>query len=312
MSLRLIVIAGPTACGKTRLGVRLAHRLGSEILSADSRQVYQGLDIGTGKDLEEYREVDPPVSVHLIDLVPPERVFSLYDYQQACYRILRRKNREARYSEGNVPLVMVGGTGLYIEAVLRQYRLANVPEDPELRRRLMQEDHAELCRRLEREDPGLFARTDIKSKKRVVRALEIAAFAAEAPVRYTEPLGIELDYQIYCLDPDRGDLYRAIGARLERRLGQGMVEEVRRLVDSGLPRSRLDQLGMEYRQIAAYLEGDKDYETMVADLAQEIRHLAKRQLTWFRGMTRRGLPVTWIEPGEAEAFLDRMAPPALR
>ncbi|MDQ7007297.1 MAG: tRNA (adenosine(37)-N6)-dimethylallyltransferase MiaA [Acidobacteriota bacterium] len=303
MKVKLVVIAGPTACGKTRLGVDLAHRLGSEIVSADSRQVYRGLDIGTGKDLDEYSRVDPPVPCHLIDLVDPGESFSLYHYQQACYRLLARKAVEEPFASGT-PLVMVGGTGLYIEAVLRAYRLPNVPEDPALREALEAEPLEELVRRLEAADRELFARTEIANKRRVIRALEIAAHGREHEVVYSRGPAVEVDYRVFAVHPDRAELYRWIGERVRRRLDEGMIEEVEGLVAAGLDRRRLEWFGMEYRQIAAYLWGDKSREQMVEDLEQAIRNLAKRQLTWLRGMGRRGIAVRWIAPGDLETVLE--------
>ena len=192
MSIRLLVIVGPNAAGKTRLGIRVAHALGSEIVSADSRQVYRGLNIGAGKDLEEYRQVSPAVPHHLIDVAAPSTIYSLFHYQRDCYRLLERKAGERPYSDG-VPLVLVGGTGLYVEAVLRGYRIANVPEDEELRERLMQREHEELTEELRRLDPALAEQTDCSSKKRVVRALEIADHARRHAVRYSEPPPVTIE-----------------------------------------------------------------------------------------------------------------------
>jgi tRNA dimethylallyltransferase len=301
MSLRLLVIVGPTACGKTRLGVEVAHRLGSEILSADSRQVYIGLDIGTGKDLEEYRRVSPPVPVHLVDLVPPQVVYTLFDFQRDCYDLLRQKAEEEPFASGSVPLVMVGGSGLYVEAVLRQYRIPDVPEDPELRRRLMAEPHDELVQRLLEESPELAGGTDLASHKRVVRALEVAEHARLAPVAYSEPLGVELECAVFGLRCPRAELKRRIGRRLRERLDQGMVAEVEQALRSGVSAERLHLLGLEYREIVDHLAGPKDRQQMVRDLEAAIGRFAKRQMTYFRGMERRSIPITWLDapdPGQ--------------
>ena len=170
MTLRLIVITGPTATGKTRLGVRVAHRLGSEIVSADSRQVYRGLDLGTGKDIGEYSAVSPPVPYHLIDIADPDTVYTLFDYHRDCYNLLR--SLHSAHGSRPRPLLMVGGTGLYIEAVLRDYRIPDVPEDPDLRHSLLGQRREDLIERLHRMDPEVAARTDTSSTKRVIRALE--------------------------------------------------------------------------------------------------------------------------------------------
>jgi len=289
---KLIVIAGPTACGKTRLGVGLAHQLGSEILSADSRQVYRGMDIGTGKDLAEYAAFTPPVPYHMIDIADPEQVFTLFHYQQACYEILRQRDPT------DPPLVMVGGTGLYIEAVLKDYRIANVPENIVLRERLMAQEKQQLCERLSGEDPDLYGRTDTTSIKRIVRALEIVEYSREHEVQTSKPLGFDLDATVFCIQIERSKLYQLISRRVDARLEEGMVDEVQRLIDRGLSRQRLEMLGMEYREIAAFVHGDKSYDQMVKDLKQAIRHLAKRQQTWFRGMERRGVPVRFVPASE--------------
>jgi tRNA dimethylallyltransferase len=303
MALRLLVIAGPNASGKTRLGVRVAHRLGSEIVSADSRQTYRGLDIGSGKDLGEYREVTPPVPVHLIDVADPREVYSVFHYQRDCYRLLEEKAREPRFA-GGLPLLMVGGTGLFIEAVLRGHRIADVPENAELRRRLMGRPHDELVDELRRADESLLQRTDRGSKKRVVRALEIAEFARGRPVRYSPPPPVEIEHAVFVIEIPPDTHRRRIGARLEARLEQGLIAEVEGLLAAGVPESRMAQLGLEYREVTAYLTGGKSRQQMVDDLRRGIRQLAKRQRTWFRGLPRRGIEVTRIGPEEAETLLD--------
>ena len=303
MTLRLVVIVGPTATGKTRLAVEVAHRLGSEIVSADSRQVYVGLDIGTGKDLEEYSRVSPPVPYHLIDICAPRRVYSLFEYQQDCYRLLREKASASRFRSGERPILMVGGTGLYVEAVLRGYRIADVPEDPHLRQRLLREPHAELVARLLETAPELYCETDLRSTKRVVRALEIAEHAKLSPVRSSEPPGVEIDATVFGVRIDREELRGRIAERVDHRLEHGMVDEVRRLIAAGLSHGRLEMLGLEYRVIGSYLRGDLSYDAMRETLKAKIRQFAKRQMTYFRGMERRGVPIRWIPPGDADTLL---------
>jgi tRNA dimethylallyltransferase len=308
VSIRLLVVVGPNASGKTRLGVNVAHGLGSEIISADSRQIYRGLDIGSGKDLGEYRRVTPPVACHLIDVADPRTAYSVFRYQRDCYRLLEQKEREPSFG-GGVPLLMVGGTGLYVEAVLRGYRIANVPEDPELRRRLMQRDREELVRELRRVDPELLERADCSSKKRVVRALEIASYARRHPVRFSEPPPVRINYAVFGIDVPREELHRRIDTRLEARLKEGLIAEVEGLLDSGVTPARMAQLGLEYREVTAYLTGTKTEQEMVDDLRSGIRHLAKRQRTWFRGLPRRGIDVAWIGPEDDDVLLrHRWAP----
>jgi len=292
---RLLVVVGPTACGKTRLGVDVAHRIGSEIVSADSRQVYRGLDIGTGKDLLEYRRLAPAVACHLIDVADPASAYSVFRYQADCYRLLAKKAAQPPFDSG-VPLLMVGGTGLYVEAVLRGYRIANVPEDVALRRSLMLRDHEELVRELRRDDPELFRRTDCDSKKRVVRALEIVSHARREPVRYSEPSPVSIEYAVYGVDLPREELSRRIDARLEARLEQGLIAEVEGLLDAGITLQRMAQLGLEYREVTAHLTGEKTERQMLEDLRRGIRRFAKRQMTWFRGLPRRGIEVRWVRP----------------
>lgn len=303
MPIRLLVVVGPTASGKTRLGVDVAHRLGSEIVSADSRQVYRGLDIGSGKDLDEYRRVTPAVPCQLIDVAEPSAVYSVFRYQQDCYRLLATKAAQAPFDRG-VPLVMVGGSGLYVEAVLRGYRIANVPEDAALRRRLMRRGHEELVHELRRADPELARRTDCESKKRVVRALEIADHAQRRPVRYSEPPSVPIEYAVYGVDVPRDELNRRIDVRLDARLEQGMIGEVRELLDAGISRQRMAQLGLEYREVTAHLSGEKTERQMVDDLRRGIRQFAKRQRTWFRGLPRRGIDVSWVSVGDGERLAD--------
>lgn len=307
MTLKLLVIVGPTAVGKTRLGVEVAHTLGSEILSADSRQVYRGLDLGTGKDLDEYSAVDPPVPYHLIDIADPREVYTLFRYQQDCYEVLRRLAEKPAFGSGTVPLLMVGGSGLYVEAVIKAYHIADVPEDPELRQHLDRLSTDVLVGRLKKADAELAGRTDLRSRRRVIRALEIAAAAERGPVKTTEDPGVEVDSRVYALDMDREVIRKRVRSRLENRFGNGMVDEVRGLMAAGLSLERLEHLGLEYREIAAYLSGRKDRRQMVDDLAVAIGRFAKRQGTWFRGMERRGVPVTWIAPGNAERILEDVA-----
>lgn len=303
MILRVVVIVGPTASGKTGLGVEVAHRLGSEIVSVDSRQVYRGLDIGTGKDLAEYAAVDPPVPYHLLDVADPAEVYTLFRYQQDCYRVLGELATHQKFANGGVPVLMVGGSGLYAEAVIRDYRLADVEKDLELRDRLSGLDHAELVAMLETEAPALARQTDTSSIRRVIRALEIAKHASRAPIRYGSPPSVPLRFTVFGVRVDRKELRRRIRLRLHGRLEDGMVEEVQGLLDRGLSPTRLGELGLEYREITAFLLGKKTQEEMVSDLEHAIGRFAKRQETWFRGMERRGTPIRWIAPDDSAAIL---------
>jgi len=296
MPVRLLVLVGPTAGGKTRLGVDVAHRLGTEIISADSRQVYRGLDIGSGKDLAEYSAVTPPVPYHLIDVADPREVYSVFHYQQDCYRLLEQR-------DDGPPLLMVGGAGLFVEAVLRGYRIPSVAEDVELRRHLMELRQVELVERLRDLDPDLLRRTDCSSKERVVRALEIAGHARDRELRYSPPPPVRIDHAVFALDVPPEQLRERIDKRLDQRLDTGMIEEVQALLDAGIPPERMAQLGLEYREVTAYLTGAKTRQEMTDDLRRGIRALAKRQRTWFRGLPRRGIEVTWIAPDDRDSLL---------
>ncbi len=301
--MKLLVIVGPTASGKTRLGVEVAHAIGSEIISADSRQVYRGLDIGTGKDLEEYSAVDPPIPHHLIDIADPEDIYTLFRYQRDCHEVLRTLALLPRYADGTTPVLMVGGSGLYIESVIREFRLADVAEDPRLRDELRTLSREELENRLLTASPEIHARTDCSSSRRLIRGLEIAAAERRGPVTFTRPLDFKLDVRILAITIDRQKLRARIAERLQRRLDAGMVEEVRGLLSRGITQERLRSLGLEYREVGAYLARRKTFKSMVSSLQTAIGHFAKRQETWFRGMPRRGLRLQTIESGDIEAAL---------
>jgi tRNA dimethylallyltransferase len=199
---------------------------------------------------------------------------------------------------------MVGGSGLYVESIVCDYRIADVAENREFRDRLVNIPLEQLVARLEQEDPELAERTDTSNGRRVVRALEIAEHARSAPVQFSERPGIDLSFSVFCIDVERSQLRRRIGDRLRSRIASGMVEEVRGLLDRGLSHERLEALGLEYREIAAYLRGVKSLDDMLNDLGRAIGRFAKRQQTWFRGMERRGVPIHWIKPNDMEKILD--------
>jgi tRNA dimethylallyltransferase len=303
VSVRILVVIGPTASGKTRLGVNVAHRLASEVISADSRQTYRGLDIGSGKDLDEYSQVEPPVPYHMIDVAHPSEIYSLFRYQQDCYQLLGAKSCEQPFARG-VPLVMVGGSGLYIEAVLKAYRIADVPEDVRLRQSLMQRSYDDLLEDLDRLDSEHALRTDRSSKKRVVRAIEIARHALNHVMKYSDPPPVSIDYRVFGIDAPRDELHRRIDKRLDERLRQGLIAEVRGLLGRGIGMERMNQLGLEYREVTAYLTGAKNEQQMIDDLRRGIRQFAKRQSTWFRGLPNRGIDVTWVGPDDHDILID--------
>ena len=277
----LLVILGATASGKTRLGVELARRLSGEIISADSRQIYRGMDIGTGKDLAEYGEVP----FHLIDIVAPGSEFNLFQFQ----RLFLDAFADIR-ARGRLP-VLVGGTGLYLEAVLKGYRLVEVPEDPVLRNTLANQPLEALVERLRQSQDRLHNTTDLLDRDRLIRAIEIADCRSShhvPPMPDLEPcvLGIRWPREV---------LRQRITTRLKERLDQGMIEEVARLQAAGVPWERLEFYGLEYRFIARHLQGDLSRNDMFQKLNSAIHDFAKRQETWFRRMERTGTAIHWLD-----------------
>lgn len=280
----LIVITGPTASGKTRRAVELARVIDAEIISADSRQIYKNMDLGTGKDIEEYGEIP----VHLIDICPAGYKYNLYeflrDFNQAKSEIESRGKR----------VILCGGTGLYVESALKGLRLPEVPENPELRRSLEGKSLDELTTIL----AGMKALhnvTDVDTAKRAIRAIEIQTYYAEHPdaARQAEPHPLT-DAVVIGVEIDRESRRRRITERLHARLDAGMVDEVRRLLDSGIPADDLIYYGLEYKFLTLYLTDKMTYDEMVAGLEIAIHQFAKRQMTWFRGMENRGFPINWL------------------
>jgi len=280
-----LVIAGPTASGKTALGVQLAGLLNGEILSADSRQVYRGLDIGSGKDLSEYVFEGKPLPYHLIDIAEVTQEFSVFHYKKAFYPVYDGVCRR-----GRLP-VIVGGTGLYLEAILRNYHLPAVPENPALRKTLAPLDDEALIRRLRSLKPDMHDEMDLSSRERMIRAIEIAEGVQNAPEPPRSPLQAVLMVVLH--DPDT--LRERIARRLRFRLDNGLIEEVDGLHHRGISWERLDALGLEYRFCAQHLQGHiPNKNDLFQKLNSAIAQFAKRQRTWFRGMERRGLKVHWL------------------
>lgn len=301
---RLIAIVGPTASGKTAMAVDVARRLRSEIVSVDSRQVYRGLDLGTGKDKELYVQGGDTVAAHLLDVVEPSEVYSLFHYQQAVYESVGQwRNRFGPWH----PLIFCGGTGLYLEAVLRHYAMANVPEDPDFREAQMQRDKEVLWAELQALDPEWAARTDASSKKRLVRSLEVARQRRLGPVPLSEAPAWSFAPLIFVVQIPREALKRRIAERLQSRLDRGLIAEVQGLMAQGLDLSRLQQLGLEYREIGEYLAGYRNLADMQNRLQEAIAEMAKRQATWFRGLERRGLAAHFLPEGaDAQYVMDRV------
>lgn len=286
MNYDLITILGPTASGKTPLAAALAHRLDTEIISADSRQVYRRMDLGTGKDLADYVVGGHPVPYHLIDIVEPGYKYNVFEYQRdflKAYEDIRQR--------GMIP-VLCGGTGMYLEAVLKGYRLLPVPENPELRRELAGKSLEELTSILS-SYKKLHNSTDVDTVKRAVRAIEIEEYYKEQDVQ-TRAFP-EIKSLIIGVEISREQRREKITRRLKQRLEEGMVDEVKGLLDSGISPDSLIYYGLEYKYLTLYAIGQLTYEEMFSQLETAIHQFAKRQMTWFRGMERRGLSVHWID-----------------
>jgi tRNA dimethylallyltransferase len=293
---KMITILGPTASGKTTVAARLAAEIGGEIVSADSRQVYRRMDIGTGKDLDDYEVKNENgevtnVPYHLIDIREPGTKYNLFEYQQDFYDVYQDIRRR-----GAVP-ILCGGTGLYIEAVLKGYKLSPVPQNQELRDSLEGKTLNELTEMLkglkEKNGSNMHNTTDVDSCQRAIRAIEIETYNLEHPTPRRELPPVES--LIIGIDIDREERRAKITRRLKARLEEGMVEEVKALLDEGIPADDLIYYGLEYKFLTEYLTGVASYGEMTNRLEIAIHQFAKRQMTWFRGMERRGFKIHWID-----------------
>ena len=288
---RMITILGPTASGKTPVAARLAAEIGGEIISADSRQVYRRMDIGTGKDLADYVVDGKLIPYHLIDIREPGTKYNLFEYQQDffdAYQDIR--------SRGAVP-ILCGGTGLYIEAVLKGYKLSPVPQNQELRGSLEGKSLEELTQMLTelkaKTGSNMHNTTDVDSCQRAIRAIEIESYNLQHPLPKRELPPVES--VIIGIDIDRELRREKITRRLKARLEEGMVDEVKALLAEGIPADDLIYYGLEYKFVTEYLVGQTSYDEMFTRLEIAIHQFAKRQMTWFRGMERRGFNINWID-----------------
>lgn len=282
---KLITITGPTACGKTSLAAELAYQLGGEIISADSRQVFRGMDIGTGKDLADYHIHGTDIPYHLIDNHDAGYEYNVYQFQNDFIRafndIVSRKRQP----------ILCGGTGMYIEAVVKGYQLADAPIDEEFRKRMEPYSDEELTERLA-SYIKLHNHTDTETRDRLLRALEIQEYHILHPDEY--PHMPDMEHLIIGVLYPRETVVERIGIRLRQRLEEGMIEEVAALLKSGVPEERLLRYGLEYRHVTRYLRNECSYDDMFRDLYTDIRRFSKRQMTWFRRMERQGIAIHWI------------------
>jgi tRNA dimethylallyltransferase len=292
-----IVILGPTASGKTKLACRLAYDLNGEIISADSRQVYKGLDIGTGKDLDEYVVNGKNIPYHLIDIREPGEQFFLHEFAQHCdtaFKEIRSKNK--------LPIIC-GGTGLYLDALRKDFSFTQVKENDVLREELEKLSQEELLRRLSELPKEYTQHTDIRSRKRIIRAFEVATFLQQHPGRISAEARPYLPYYIG-IDVDLHERKEYIASRLLKRIEMNLIEEVESLLKGGLTHERLQFLGLEYKFTSLFLKGEISLPEFHEQLKTAIFQFAKRQMTWFRKMEKEGVTINWIRK---DADIDQLS-----
>jgi len=296
----IIAVCGPTASGKTTLAVNLALKFNSEIISGDSRQIFRGMDIGTGKDLNEYETPGGKIKYHLIDIADPMEEYNLYRYLSDFHKAFNSVS-----SNGKLP-ILAGGSGLYIEAALKDYNLYPAPEDPELRSLLNDKTKDELIDILKTESLEILSKTDITSTRRIIRGIEIARYTCNNLSGVTKRDSNILNPLVIGLTFPREELIKRIDSRLHDRLENGMIDEVKMLLENGVTVERLIKIGLEYRYCTLYLKNEMSYDDMVEKLKTEIHKFSKRQMTWLRGMERRGVNINWINgnnPSDAEKVI---------
>jgi tRNA dimethylallyltransferase len=280
---KLIAILGPTATGKTKLAAQLAFHFNGEIISADSRQVYRGMDIGTGKDLADYLVNNRPVKYHLIDILEPDDEFNLFFYKKYFYEALNSIK-----SSGKIPF-LAGGTGLYLSSILQNYKLNKVDFESSQYIELNSKELPELIDILSALNPKLHNTTDTLDKERIIRAIIVSEGKNEGAIDE-----LEFDPLIIGVLPARDIIKQRITERLKYRLNNGMIEEVKKLIDDGVSFEKLNFFGLEYRYIGLYLQNKLNYNDMYQKLNSAIHNFAKRQATWFRKMEKEGVKINWI------------------
>ncbi len=290
--LNLVVILGPTASGKTSLAVKLADLFCTEIISGDSRQIYKNMDIGTGKDLFEYNINNRSIPYHLIDIINPNEDYSIHQFKKDFYDVyddIIKKNK--------IP-ILCGGSGLYIESILLNYKIPNIPPDYELREKLQNKRLDSLKNILNQKDDQLYNPTYHVTKRRIIRSIEL--FNKKNITSDTKKYHSINDYKVIGIKTNRDVLLQQIKKRLEERLGNGMVEEVEFLIQNGMSLDRLKYFGLEYRFLGEYLFNNISYEEMVNKLNVSINRFSKKQMTFYRRMEKRGIEIKWIQKDELE------------
>lgn len=290
MTAKLITVLGPTAVGKTRLAVALAGKFNCEIISADSRQVYKGMDLGTGKDLHEYNYFGKSIQYHLIDIIDPTEEYNLFtfrkNFESAFNKILSKKKQP----------ILVGGTGLYLSSILRNYSLKEVDFHSDRKKELEKLNINKLNELLLGLNPVLHNSTDLLQKERIIKAIIIAESMGKP-----QKLNVSFDSLVIGVVKPRDEVKKNITKRLKFRLENGMIEEVKRLIDQGVSKEKMDYFGLEYRYITRYLSGELNYNDMYQKLNSAIHNFAKRQMTWFRKMEKEGIKINWIKPEQTDA-----------
>jgi len=294
---KLIVILGPTATGKTSLAVQIASNFNGEIISADSRQIYKGLDIGTGKDLEEYAVYDKPIKYHLIDILNPNENYSVYNFQRdfiKSYKQIIKKNKKP---------ILCGGTGLYIESLLLDYDLSkSPPPDKELRKKLSNKSLSELKIYLDKININIIKEPKNDTKNRIIRNIEICLNYKKSSTPLID-IPIE-NYKIIGIDPGREVVREKITKRLITRMDKGLISEVEKLISQGVSHERLFYFGLEYRYISQYINGNFNYEDLVKNLNTAIHRFAKKQMTFFRRMEKRNIKINWVNNNNLNQIKD--------
>lgn len=295
-----IVILGPTASGKTRLAVQLANELDGEIISADSRQLYRGMDIGTGKDIVEYTIGQTAIPYHLIDTLDAGEKYNVHRFQVDCEVAIDDIEKRGKQA------IICGGTGLYLDAVLKDYQFTSIPVNPELRQEIEELDKEALLNYWLAHPSAYTELTDTSTRKRLIRAIEIADFLTRNPDFKINANPIKEEFIVFGLNPNVEVRRKRITKRLHERVQQGLIDEVQKLLDSGLNPEQLIYYGLEYKYITLYLVGELSYTTMLTRLETEIHRFAKRQMTFFRKMERDGIHINWLQssPQSTEAITE--------